>query len=273
MKSTTLTTRWPEIIGSLRRLAVWVVLLAAWEMAFRLLRWDARTFPAPGQVGRALLKLLAGENGSTARIGGVLLHAVGISILRLIAGFILTALVGIGLGVAMWRSIEFDRFVGPLFVGLQALPSVCWVPLALLLPGLGATERGITFVTVMGSTFAIGLALRDGLRGIPRVYQRAGLMLGARGWRLYRYILFPASLPALATSLRLGFSFAWRSLMGAEVLFKLAGIGLGALLAMQKSDTAQIVAIMALMVILGMVVDRWIFMRLQQKVNARYGFQ
>ena len=239
-------------------------------MAFRLIRWDARIFPSPLQVARAVIRLMGYRvSPVSVTLGG----AVSLSILRLIAGFFLTATVGIGLGVATWRSVELDRFLGPVFVGLQALPSVCWVPLALLLPGLGPTERGILFVTVMGSTFAIALALRDGLGAIPGVYPRAGLMLGARGWRLYRYVLLPASLPALATSLRLGFSFAWRSLMGAEVLFRVSGNGLGSLLAAQKADTAQVIAIMATMVVAGMLADRWVFMRLQQRINARYGLQ
>jgi NitT/TauT family transport system permease protein len=242
-------------------------------MAFRLLRWDARTFPSPGQVAGAIARLLgrgAAAAAATAQ-NGALLRACGISLLRLAIGFFFTALVGVILGLATWRWAELDRFLSPLFVGLQSLPSVCWVPLALLLPGLGANERGVTFVTVMGSTFAVALNLRDGLGAIPGAYQRAGLMLGADGWRLYRYILLPASLPALATSLRLGFSFAWRSLMGAEVLFRVAGAGLGMLLAAQKSDTAQIVAIMAIMVLIGMTVDRWVFMPAQRLVTRRYG--
>ena len=108
------------------------------------------------QVARAVYRLL-GHGASPGSI--TLLGATGHSVLRLIAGFFLTAVVGIGLGVVTWRSVELDRFLSPVFVGLQALPSVCWVPLALLLPGLGPTERGILFVTVMGSTFAIILPL------------------------------------------------------------------------------------------------------------------
>src|SRR5207237_6425242 len=113
----------------------------------------------------------------------------------------------------------------PLFLGLQTLPSVCWVPLAIVWYGIN--EQAVLYVLVMGSFFAIALSLRDGLRTIPPLYPRAGLMLGARGWKLYRYVLLPASLPALAGSLRTGFSFAWRSLMGAESIFFVERRGLG----------------------------------------------
>jgi len=80
---------------------------------------------------------------------------------------------------------------------------------------------------VMGSFAAVAISLRDGLRVIPPLYPRAGLMLGAKGWRLYRYVLLPASLPAMATSLRQGFSFAWRSLMGAELILVVSTTGWG----------------------------------------------
>jgi NitT/TauT family transport system permease protein len=155
---------------------------------------------------------------------------------------------------------------------LQTLPSVCWVPVAILV--LGINERGVLFVLVMGTFSAVALSLRDGLAAIPPLYPRAGLMLGASGWRLYRYVLLPASLPALAGSLRQGFSFAWRSLMGAEMIFALEKWGgLGFLLENGKdfNDIAQVVAIMVVMVIVGMLADRWVFAVVQRKVQRRFG--
>jgi NitT/TauT family transport system permease protein len=175
------------------------------------------------------------------------------------------------LGAAMWRIRGLDEFLGPLFLGFQTLPSVCWVPLSILVFGL--RETGVLFVLVMGSFFAIALALRDGLRTIPPAYQNAGRMLGARGWRLYRYVLLPASLPAVAASLRQGFSFAWRSLMGAELLFAVQNHGLGFQLEMARNniDVAQVIAVMSIMVILGIAADRLVFARLERRVLVRFG--
>jgi NitT/TauT family transport system permease protein len=105
------------------------------------------------------------------------------------------------------------------------------------------------------------------------VYQRAGMMMGARGWRLYRYVLLPASLPALASGLRQGFSFAWRSLMGAEFVFIIDRHGLGYLLQQGRdfNDVAQVMAIMIVMVVLGMMADRLAFAKLEQSVYRRFG--
>ena len=175
-----------------------------------------------------------------------LVWAIVVSGVRLAIGFAVSIVAGATLGLLMWRIDEVDQFIGPLFLGLQTLPSVCWVPMAVLVFGLN--EKGVMFVLVMGSFSAAALSLRDGLRTIPLpVSMRAGLMLGAKNWKLYRYVLLPASLPALAGSLRTGFSFAWRSLMGAElVLTAIDRRGLGFLLALGRDlgGIADVVAVM-----------------------------
>jgi NitT/TauT family transport system permease protein len=202
----------------------------------------------------------------------LLVQGIAVSLTRLAIGFAMSIALGALLGVLMWRSKALDEFLGPLFLGLQTLPSVSWVPLAILCIGLN--EWGVLFVVVMGSFFAIAIALRDGLRAIPPIYQRAGAMLGTRGWKMYRYVLFPASLPALATSLRQGFSFAWRSLIGAEILFtSVRWHGLGWILDVGRnnSDVAEVVVVMIVMVVLGMTADRLGFGVLEKSVHRRFG--
>jgi NitT/TauT family transport system permease protein len=267
-----------------------------WEGAYRFVGWKAWQFPAPSHVidaaagmldiplelGAPLHKgwpLVEEEPGVAPAANAPARHVITsplvianlVSATRLAVGFLLSILLGGLLGLAIWRWIELDRLLGPLFLGLQTLPSVCWVPLGVLI--FGINERSILFVLIMGSCFAIAIALRDGLRGIPPLYQRAGLMLGARGWKLYRYVLIPASLPAFAGSLRQGFSFAWRSLLGAELILAVEHKGLGFLLATGRdfSDVAQVIAVMIVMVMIGMLADRWIFAKLQAAVHRRFG--
>jgi len=242
--------------------------LASWEAAFRIFHWRDWLFPAPSTLLPAIGELLQYKPSFASRL---LLEGIAVSLTRLAIGFALSILLGGMLGVLMWRSKTLDDFLGPLFLGLQTLPSVCWVPLAILV--LGLNERGVMFVVVMGSAFAIAIALRDGLRLIPPIYQRAGAMLGTSGWKLYWYVLLPASLPALASSLRQGFSFAWRSLMGAELIFAVPRHGLGFLLQTGRdfSDVAQVVAVMAIMVIIGMTADRLFFGALEKTIHRRFG--
>jgi NitT/TauT family transport system permease protein len=145
------------------------------------------------------------------------------------------------------------------------------VPLSVLVFGLN--ETGIQFVLVMGSAFAMAIGFRDGLRTIPPVYEKAGLMMGARGWTLYSSVILPASMPGLVSSLRQGFSFAWRSLMGAELIFMVRGQGVGYLLHQGRefSDISQVIATMAVMVLFGMLLDRTAFAPLERRVHARFG--
>jgi NitT/TauT family transport system permease protein len=269
MKSTESTPNRPRpIIGSLRRIAIWLVVLGMWEGAYRLIGWKDYVFPAPSHVLQSFVDMLTPSRVSGDR---PLVEGVLVSVVRLTVGFAISVAVGVVLGALTWRFKELDLLLGPLFLGLQTLPSVCWVPLAILT--LGLNEQGILFVMLMGSVFAVAISFRDGLRTIPPVYQRAGRMLGAGGWRLYRYVLLPASLPAMAGSLRQGFSFAWRSLLGAEMLFsvKYHGLGLLLMIGRETADVAQVIAVMIVMVVLGMLADRWIFAKLQARVQARFG--
>jgi len=238
-------------------------------MAYRLVGWPEYVFPAPSHVIRSLVEMM---DVSVFTGGRPLLIGPAVSIARLIVGFAISIALGGILGLLIWRWEELDKLLGPLFLGLQTLPSVCWVPLAILTMGLN--ERGILFVLVMGSFFAIAIALRDGLRTIPPIYRQAGLMLGAKGWRMYRYVLLPASLPAMVGALRQGFSFAWRSLMGGELFFtavKYHGLGYLLHLGREDVDAARVVAVMVVMVVIGMAADRWAFGVLQQRVQARFG--
>jgi NitT/TauT family transport system permease protein len=271
--------------GILQRMLIWVLVLACWEGAYRIIGWKPWAFPAPGHVVDSLLSMLHIRSGfgedfhkgwpapvGEGRTQGGLAEACGVSAARLLVGFVLSIIIGGTLGLAMWRFGPLNEFLGPLLLGLQTLPSVCWVPLGIVIFGLN--EYGVMFVLVMGSFSAVAIALRDGLRTMPPLYRRAGLMLGATGWKLYRYVLIPASLPAFATSLRQGFSFAWRSLLGAEMLLTaITWHGLGFMLQTGREigGPADVIAIMIVMVLIGILADRWVFARLQQSVNARFG--
>ena len=266
---------------------IWAALLAAWETAYRIFGWHSYIFPAPSHILDSLLRMehIRTAFGAPLRTPGwphapagvdlsndTLAAALWVSTLRLVAGFFISLGLGLVLGLLRWRWGWLDRFLGPLFLGMQTLPSVCWVPMAFILFGL--SDAGIMFVLVLGSFFAFAIALRDGLATIPPVQARAGRMLGAKGWRLYWYVMLPASLPALASSLRQGFGFAWRSLMGAELVYVFVNShGLGYLLeeGQMAQDMAKVVAVMIVMVLVGMLADQWAFGPLERRVLARFG--
>lgn len=248
----------------------WAGVVLLWEAAFHVVAWKPWIFPAPTHVFESLVNLLG---PAFKQVGeSQLLVAIATSLTRLVVGFVLSLVLGLMLGLAMWRYKFVDDMLGPGFLGLQTLPSVCWVPVAIIL--LGLNESSILFVLVMGSFFAISISLRDGLRATPPIYRAAGRVFGARGWRFYWHVMLPSGLPALAGSLRSGFSFAWRSLMGGELILVLKQHGLGHLLHVGREfgDIAQVIAVMIVMVVIGMAADKLAFARIERKVQKRFGF-
>ncbi len=177
--------------------------------------------------------------------------------------------VGTLLGLAMASSSIVQRSIGTLMTGLQALPSIAWLPLAVI--WLGLTERAILFVVVIGAVPAIAIATAASVRVVPPILVRAGRTLGARGWRLYRDIVLPAAIPGYWSGLQQGWAIAWRALMAGE-LIQTGARGLGHLLGRAQSafDTSLILGAMAIIVIIGVAVD-YLFAVVDRRIRRRRG--
>jgi len=159
--------------------------------------------------------------------------------------------------------------VGGLVLSLQSLPSLCWLPLAVLWFGL--SEKAIIFVVVMGSFLAVTINTEAGVRHVPKIYLMAGRNLGARGYRLLLYVVLPASLPHVVTGLKQGWAFAWRSLISGEMIF--VSLGLGHLLMMGRdlNDMSRVLAVMTVIMAIGYLVDRLIFENLEVHIRHKWG--
>lgn len=238
------------------------VLVCLWQAVCVFSIWDETLLPPPLQVWQTLV---AGVTDGTITAG------VAASMKRLFVGYSLSLAIGIPLGLLLGRNRLLDDTVGSMAVGLQALPSICWLPLAVLWFGL--SEAAMQFVVVMGSFMSVTLAVRDGVKNIPPLYIRASRVLGARGWFFYRHVLLPASLPALLTGTKLGWSFAWRSLMAAELLYGSVGIGSTLMSGRELHDMALVVAAMLVIVGIGLLFDRVLFQAGERYIQKRWGSQ
>jgi NitT/TauT family transport system permease protein len=197
---------------------------------------------------------------------------VKISLARLALAFCVALALGTLLGMLNGTLRLFDRTLGAVALGLQTLPSICWLPLAVIWFGL--SERAILFVTLMGALLAITISVSDGIRNIPPLYIRAARMMGARGPRLYREVLLPAALPGIITGAKQGWAFAWRSLMAGELLSVSSGaLGLGQTLmhARDLSDYSLVLAVMIVLVAIGVLADRLVFTPLESNIRRRWG--
>lgn len=237
------------------------VLLLIWQVIAWLRLWPPYLFPPPSDVAVTLWRMVASDELAIA-----VLHTLR----RIGLGFVISAICGGLMGMTMARVRAFAELAGPAVQGLQAMPSICWYPLAIL--WVGWNEGALLFVTIAGALFAIASATEAGIRNIPPSYLRAAATMGARGWRLYTRVVIPAALPSLLTGLRLGWSFAWRSLMAAELLF--LNLGLGHLLGMARDlgDAAQVMAVILVILVVGVLVDRLVFARAERALRQRWGF-
>ncbi len=236
-------------------------LVALWQGLSWLEVAPSYLFPAPIAVVEALVE--------TARTG-MLWQSIGLSLSRMLIGYGVSLVLGTALGVLLARKWWARATFGMVVVPLQSLPSICWLPFALL--WIGIDELAIIAVVILGATFSIATATESAVSNIPPIYLKVGQVLGARGFTFARDILFFAALPEWLGGMKLGWSFAWRSLMAAE-LIRQDTLGVGRMLEIGRAfnDVPMMIAAMIVILTLGLSVDRGIFGVIEQRVRRIYG--
>jgi NitT/TauT family transport system permease protein len=237
-----------------------VLLVSTWDAVFRLGLYDGFLMPSPEEVVSAFIQGVR---------DGSFLTGVAVSMRRILIGYGISLVLGLVLGLAIGRFKLLEDTVGSLVFGLQAIPSICWLPFAILWFGL--SETAIVFVVVMGALLSIVIATDDGVKNTPPLLIRAGRTMGMRGVALYWRVVLPSALPAIVSGMKLGWSFAWRSLMAGELLFVSAGLGHLLTVGRDLNDMSLVIAVMILIVLVGLVVDRLVFGTVEQLIRRRWG--
>jgi NitT/TauT family transport system permease protein len=249
------------VVGFIRKIVFLLLVLALWQGLVELKRWSPMVLPSPASVGEALV-----DGFQSGRYP----LAIGATLLRGAIGYGLAIVIGAPLGLALARSELARDTLGSLVVGLQTLPSICWLPLAIL--WIGLNDQAVIFVVVMGAAFAITSAVADSLRNVSPLLLKAGRTLGAEGLALDWRVALPAALPPIVSGLKLGWAFAWRSLMAAELLTA-GGKGLGLILTTgrDQDDMGMEVAGILVILVLGVVVNQYGFEPLERRLARRWG--
>jgi NitT/TauT family transport system permease protein len=252
-----LSATWPPVLAI-------ALLLFVWELTYRSGVKPTYALPAPADVG-AVLRTQLGD--------GTLLEAMRTSLTRGGLGFLAALAIGTPLGLLIARVRPIRRGIGPLVSGLQSLPSVAWVPAAIIFFGIG--DAAIYSVVLLGAIPSIANGMVSGIDQVPPLYERVGRVLGARGLSAARHVLLPAALPGYVGGLRQGWAFSWRSLMAAELIVNSPelGQGLGQLLDAGRtlSDMSLVFAGILGILVVGIAVELCVFAPLERWVLRRRG--
>jgi NitT/TauT family transport system permease protein len=242
-----------------------VILFILWEILARSDLWSDILLPSPSEIGQFYINTIA---------DGTLIDACFVTLKRLVEGYVVGIIIGVPMGLLNSRFQLFEDTIGVVALGLQALPSICWAPLAIL--WLGQTEAAMFFIVIMGSIWSIALATDAGVRNVPPIYVRAARTMGSKGLHTWFYVILPAAFPFIITGMKQGWAFAWRSLMAAEIYITIiTGFGLGHMLhyARELHSMDGVIGIMLLIIAIGLTFDRFIFNPLEQFLHKRWGTQ
>ncbi len=193
-------------------LALWHVLTAVTGFI------SPARFPTPVEVSAALQQIVI-EGYSNARLHEHVLR----SVLLVTMGFVVASSVGVVIGLAMGASRAAEAFINPIFLMLRPIPPLAWIPLAIVWLGLGdAAKMMVIFVSAFVPSV---INSYTGVRQIDRPIFEAAAMLDVKGWRYWRQVLIPGALPSIFTGLRLSLQASWTTLVAAELVGAVAGLG------------------------------------------------
>ncbi|MFH8791850.1 ABC transporter permease [Streptomyces sp. NPDC017941] len=241
-----------------------VLVLVVWQILVWAEVTDSYKLPAPDAVWQEV---------ESAWRQGTLLEYIWTSVSRGMFGFLMALAIGTPLGLVVAR-IKFVRAaIGPILSGLQSLPSVAWVPPAVI--WLGLNDKMMYAVILLGAVPSIANGLVAGVDQVPPLFLRAGRTLGATGLRGTWHIVMPAALPGYLAGLKQGWAFSWRSLMAAEIIAQSPdlGMGLGQLLEAGRTNSSmsQVFLAILLILIVGIAIDLIVFSPLERWVLRSRG--
>src|SRR6202451_4331310 len=238
-----------------RNLFPFIVVGAIWEAVAHAGLFPPRFFPPLEAIAAVFARLT---------ISGVLPHHALDTFVRLIAGFVLAALIGVTIGILMGRSRRAEDILLPLVSIGAPIPGLAYAPLFLLWFGPGNVSAIALVAFVL--TFPIIYNSWTGVKDVKDIWVRLAEAMGANDRRLFRHVILPGALPYIMTGLRLGLAQAWRILVGIEMLAAVSW-GLGWLIfgAQEFLNTVVVIAL------IGLALEKLVFERLEQFTVVRWG--
>lgn len=245
---------WPKLLAI-------ILVLAVWELV-ALSGWKHYVLKGPAPVLSNLWSQM---------LHGQLWSIIADTLQTAAVGYAAALVIGSVLGLLVARIPPLRAAVGSIITGLTTMPSVAWVPFAIVI--FGESYQAILFVVILGAAPSIANGLITGVDYTPPLLVRAGKTMGLRGFALYRYLVLPASLPAYVAGMKQGWAFAWRSLMAGEIVVQIVGqfsIGQALSVDQQNLDFTSTSALLIVILVIGIVVDT-LFTKADLAIRRRRG--
>jgi NitT/TauT family transport system permease protein len=250
--------RWRVIA---RNVFPFIVVFGLWEIVARAGVFPPKLFPSLVTVAQTFVELT---------ISGILPHHVFDTVLRLLAGFFLAAVFGVGLGILMGRSRRIEDIALPLVSIMAPIPGLAYAPLFLLWFGLG--NKSAVLLVAFVSSFAVIFNTWTGVKAVKEIWVRSALAMGANDRRLFVKVIVPGALPCILTGLRLGLAQAWRILVGIEMLAAVPwGLGWMIFGAREFLNTDVMLAGVVVIGVIGLALEKLVFQRIEQYTVMRWG--
>lgn len=253
-----------RLLKAFAPLAAVAIVFVVWQIAVLLKLQPDYILPSPAQVFATLV-----DQANQ----GLLLPSALNSLRRGVQGFAISLVIAVPIGLALGLNSTLRAIARPLLTGLQQLPSVAWVPAAIIWFGL--SDATIFAVVLLGAVPSIANGLISGIDQIPPIYLRAGKVLGARGFNSIYHIVIPGAWPGFLGGLEQGWAFAWRSLMAAELIAiaPSLGPGLGLMLdtGRQLGDMSLVLGSIIVIMIVGVLIERLVFAPVRQRTLRNRG--
>ncbi|WP_213880858.1 ABC transporter permease [Pseudomonas sp. dw_358] len=249
--------------GWIRKSMILIVLAVLWEVAARIQNNDL-LLPSFLETAHAFIDGIA---------SGELLTKVWISLTVLIKGYLIGIVLAFGL-TTLAVSTQLGRdLLSTLTAMFNPLPAIALLPLSLLWFGLG--DNSLIFVLVHSVLWALALNTYSGFLAVSETQRMAGRNYGLRGLRFVWYILIPAALPSILAGLKIGWAFAWRTLIAAELVFGASSGkgGLGWYIFQNRNElyTDKVFAGLAAVIIIGLLVENLLFATIERVTIKRWG--
>jgi len=242
-------------------LATFAVIAAAWQMLATYGGFPPKLVPGLGKIAEAFVRL-AGD--------GTLLAAAVATLYRLGAGFLIAALVGVAIGIAMGRRQWVEDTLLPIVSFLYPIPGLAYAPLFVLWFGLG--DIPTILLTGVASSFTVIINAWKGVKAVKPIWLRSAEVMGARDSDIFRRVVLPGALPYIMIGLRLGLAQAWRILIAVEMLMSVKR-GLGWLIfgAQTFLNTDVMLATIAVIGAIGILLEWQVFGRIERWTIVRWG--